>query len=52
MYPDKGIMLFMVHFWIFTATHGELWYLLIGVLIGLIVGVHMAVPRYRRGRLD
>lgn len=39
----------MVNFGLFHATHGELWYLLIGVLVGIIAGVHMAVPRYRRG---
>lgn len=39
----------MVNLWLFHATHGELWYLVIGLLVGVIVGVHMATPRYRRG---
>jgi len=35
-------------FW--RATSGELWYLLIGLLVGIILGVHMTQPRYARRR--
>jgi hypothetical protein len=33
-------------FW--HVTSGEFWYLLIGALIGIIVGVHMSQPRWTR----
>jgi hypothetical protein len=33
-------------FW--HATSGELWYLLIGALAGIITGVHMSQPRWAR----
>jgi hypothetical protein len=34
----------------FHPTSGEIWYALLGVLIGVLVGVHMATPRYMRRR--
>jgi hypothetical protein len=33
-------------FW--HATSGECWYAVLALLIGLVVGVHMSQPRYRR----
>jgi len=31
-------------------TSGELWYAVLGVLAGLLIGVHMTGPRYMRRR--
>lgn len=32
----------------FHPTTGEAWYAVLGILIGLVLGVHMAVPKYMK----